>query len=79
MSTKKKVLAVDPTDLAGILNAIEGKYKGVTKRQMQKVLQVFITLETAIYVEGKTRSPALMMRALSRKKGKAFIANRIKK
>lgn len=79
MSTKKKILAVNPTDLAGVLNAIEGRYRGVTKKQMQKVLQTFVTAETAIIVEGKTRSPALMMRAVARKKAKAFIAKRKKK
>lgn len=75
---KKKVLAVNPTELAGILNIIEGKYRGVSRKQMQKVLQTFVTAETAIIVEGKTRSPALMMRAIARKKAHAFLARKKK-
>lgn len=73
---KKKVLAKNKTALADILNAMDGKRKGLTRQTLRQALKLFLTLETTVIVEGKTRSLALMLRSQARKNAAALIKKR---
>jgi uncharacterized protein Smg (DUF494 family) len=67
---KKKVLAKNRTDLADLLNKLDGLRTGFSRKDIRGALKLLETLEIAVIKSGKYRSPSLMIRARARKKAK---------
>lgn len=67
---KRKVLAKNNTELAEVLNLLDGKRKGLSRSTIRKVLKLQMTLETAAIKTRKYRSLFLMLRAQARRKAK---------
>jgi uncharacterized protein Smg (DUF494 family) len=67
---KKKVLAKNRTDLADLLNKLDGLREGFSRKDIRGALKLLETLEIAVIKSGKYRSPSLMIRARAKKKAK---------
>ena len=69
MGTKKgrKVIAKNRTELADVLNKIDGLYQGISRAEFRKALKIMEALETALIMRGY-KSAALVIRRIARKK-----------
>lgn len=76
---KRKVLAKNKTEMADVLNQLDGLKAGINRATNRKVLQNLLSLDMSVTIKGGYRSPLVMLRSQSLKKIKALKAKSKKK
>lgn len=76
--TKRKVLAKNKTEMADLLNKLDGLGTGINRKTNRQVLKNLMTVDIAATIQGGYRSPLVMLRAQSLVKAKVMIAKKKK-